>query len=70
MRHNILAYDLRIHSLLKRIDFIPMDIHKESLYEYLRFEMFDVRPIYFWNGEVPHMPRYYQAVLKQIRKLE
>lgn len=70
MRQNILAYDLHIHSLLKRINFVPMDIHKPSLYEFLRYEMFDVRPIYFWSGEVPHMPRYYQAVLKQIRNLE
>ena len=67
---NILAYDLRIHSLLKRIDFVPMDIHKPSLYEFLRFEMFDVRPNYLWCKDVPHMPRYYQFVLKQIRKLE
>lgn len=70
MRHNILAYDLRIHSLLKQINFIPTEIHKPSLYEFLRFELFDVQPLYKWSGDVPHMPRYYKFVLKNIRDLE
>jgi len=70
MRQNILAYDLHIHSLLKKIDFIPLEIHKQSLYEFLRFEMFNITPQYCWNGNVPHMPKYYNCVLKQIRKLE
>lgn len=69
MRRNILAYDLQIHSLLKRIDFVPRDIHKPSLYEYLRFELFDVVPQYVWTPLCPHMPRHYNIILKQIKNL-
>ena len=70
MRHNLLAYDIHIHSLLKRINFIPIESHKPSLYEFLRFELFNVHPLYYWYGDVPHMPRYYKFVLKNIRELE
>jgi hypothetical protein len=63
------AYDLKIHALLKRIDFVPMDHHKPSLYEFLRFELFDVIPEYCWTPMCPYMPKYYNIVLKNIKKL-
>ena len=68
--NNILKMDLHINSLLKRINFQPLDSHKHSLFEFLRFELYDVPPKYYWCGDTPHMPRYYSFVLKQIRKLE
>jgi hypothetical protein len=62
--------DLHINSLLKRIDFQPIATHKHSLYEFLRFELYDVPPKYYWSGDTYRMPRYYSFVLKQIRQLE
>ncbi len=65
-----LAYDLKIHSLLKRINFVPMDHHKPSLYEFLRYELYDVTPQYVWSPLCPIMPKYYNVVLKNIKSLE
>jgi hypothetical protein len=70
MRRNILAYDLHIQSLLKRINHVPLERHKPSLMEFLRFEIFDIQPLYYWNASVPRMPQHYQNVLKQIRNVE
>ena len=67
---NILKLDIQIYECLKRINFQPIEIHKPSLYEFLRFELYDVQPNYRWYGDVPHMPRYYTFVIKEIRKLE
>jgi hypothetical protein len=47
-----------------------MDHHKPSLYEFLRFELFNVIPQYVWSPLCPSMPKYYNVVLKNIRKLE
>ena len=70
MRRQILAYDIHIQSLLKRINHVPLERHKQSLMEFLRFEIFNVMPFYYWNASVPYMPQYYQNVLKQITNVE
>ena len=65
---NIIKMDLAIVSALKRIDFQPMAQHREALFQFLRYELYDVTPQYLWGGDLPRMPKYFQFVLKEIRK--
>lgn len=62
--------DLAIAAALKRIHFQPLPQHKPALYEFLRFEMYDVLPRYYWPPDVPEMPSYFGDVLKKIKSQE
>jgi hypothetical protein len=67
---NIIKMDLAIVSALKRIDFQPMTQHRKALFEFLRYELYDVQPQYLWTPDCPHMPKYFSFVLKNIRNTE
>jgi hypothetical protein len=67
---NIIKMDLAIASALKRIDFQPMAQHREALFQFLKYELYDVQPQYLWTPFCPRMPKYFSFVLKEIRKLE
>ena len=67
---NLLKIDLAITTALKRIHFQPLPQHKPSLYAFLRFEMYDVQPHYYWPPDVPQMPSYFNSVIKDIRHSE
>jgi hypothetical protein len=69
MRHNIIRYDSQIQVLLKKINFKPLDLHKSNLFEFLRFELYDIMPLYYWHPNNPVMPHYFGTILKQINKL-
>ena len=65
---NIIKFDLAIVSALNRIGFQPMNPHRPALIEFLRYELYDITPQYLWTPDLPRMPKYFQVVLKQIRK--
>jgi hypothetical protein len=60
-------YNKAIASALKRINHTPLERHRVNLYEFLRFELYDKIPLYYWNSNCPKMPSYFQSILKQIR---
>lgn len=68
--HNIVKLDSAITAALKRINFQPLPHHKPALYEFLRFEMYNVPPLYYWPRDVPQMPSYFNEVIKKIKDTE
>jgi hypothetical protein len=69
MRYNILRYDAQIQTLLKKISFTPLEIHQPNLFEFIRFELYNVTPLYYWSPDIPVMPQYFGNVVKQIRQI-
>ena len=69
MRYNIVRYDAQIQTLLKKINFTPLETHRTNLFEFIRFELYDVNPLYYWPPDIPVMPQYFGNVIKQIRQL-